>query len=421
MRVLVLGAGVVGTTTALVLARRGMDVTVIERHSRVAAETSQANGGLISPGHAEPWNAPGISAKLLRWLGRRDAPFRLRLAALPGMGRWGLAFLRGTNRGLFIRHARDNTRLAVYSRKCLDELRETCAIEYEQFTGGSLKVFFDPRDMEETNEILRQIGDPGVEYTALDPDQAIRLEPALAPVRDQLAGVLHFPGNESGDAEIFTRKAAELARAAGANFEFDTTVEAIECENRTFRQVKTSSGVITADACVVCLGCESTALLRALGVRAPIYPVKGYSATVHLQRPDAAPRMPLLDATRRFVVSRLGDRLRIAGTAEFAGHDRTLDEGRARSVVDSAIRLLPALADEVRMRKPEYWTGLRPMTPDGPPLLGHTPHRGLLLNTGHGSLGWTQACGSAEIIADLLCGREPAIKLDGLEAMRWTS
>lgn len=420
MKVLVLGAGVIGVSTALVLARRGVEVIVIEQHAHVAAETSQANGGLISPGHAEPWNAPGIGGKVLRWLGRRDAPFRLRLSALPGMGRWGLEFLHGSRRGHFIRHARDNTRLAVYSRKCLETLRDALGIEYQQFTGGSLKVVFDHRDLEETIRIVRLIDDPGVEFKILEPDEAIALEPALAPVRDQLAGVLHFPGNESGDAEIFTRKAAELARAAGANFKFDTTVVAIECGPRGFRRVKTSSGEFSADACVVALGCASPALLRPLGVRAPIYPVKGYSATVHLKHPEIAPRMPILDASSRFVVSRLGNRLRIAGTAEFAGYDQALDEGRARSVVNSALRLLPALADEIGERTPEYWTGLRPMTPDGPPLLGKTRHHNLLLNTGHGSLGWTQACGSAEIIADLLGGESPAIDLAGLEATRWS-
>lgn len=420
MHIVVIGAGIIGTTTAHALAERGARVTLVERAGEPAAGTSHANGSGITPAHSEPWNPPGTVRKLLPALVRNDLPWRVRPTALPGLAGWGIRFLRHSRPARYYTNAQHCVRLAIYSKKCLLRLRERYALDYHQFTSGSLELYFSAEELEQATELRRRMDNPEIELQHLGPDELADLEPALAPVAGQVRGALLFPAHESGDARIFSRLMTEHAAALGAGTLFDTTVTGIVRERGRFRAVSTDQGAIEADACVIAAGCQARDLLAPLGPRAPIYPVKGYSATIAIDPDDPAPTMPVLDLRQRFVTARLGpDRLRIAGLAEFAGYDETIDPGRLKVLLDGAAELLPRLAEKIRRSPPNAWTGLRPMTPDGPPLLGPTPIDGVYINGGHGAMGWTQACGSAELVADLVTGAGPAIATDGLLAARW--
>jgi D-amino-acid dehydrogenase len=413
MQVIVIGAGVVGSTTALTLAERGLEVTLIERHGEPAAETSHANGGGITPGHAEPWNSPGIIRRLLTRSGEGE-PFRIRPGALPGLSGWGLRFLANSRPGRYYFNARANTRLAVYSGHCLKALRERYELNYHQYTDGSLELYFSQAELDHALELRRRIGDPGVEIHLLGVREAVALEPALEPIAARLVGAMQLPLHESGDACEFSTEMVRCARSLGARVLFDTEVATINRNNDRIIGVQTDKETIHADAVVLAAGCASPSLARPLGLRLPIYPVKGYSATLELDQVELAPTMPLLDLEQRIVTARYDRRLRMAGLADFEGHDRSIRPERIARLLDSAATLLPALADEIHSGKAEPWAGLRPMTPKGPPMLGPTRISGLYLNTGHGSMGWTQAAGSAEVVADLLTGKAPAIDMSGL-------
>lgn len=420
MHVIVIGAGIIGTTTALALAERGIQVTLIEAGERPAEGTSHANGSGITPGHAEPWNPPGTARRMFPALVQRNQPWRIRAGALPGLFGWGLRFLRQSNPGRYYDNARHCIRLGYYSRRCMTDWRERYEFDYDQQLQGSLELYFSEASLAEAHELRRRIDHPEIEFRDIGADELVRLEPALAPVADSVHGALLFPDHESGDARRFSAIAADHAGALGATLSFGTRVHEIRCRSGRFVSVKTDRETIGADACIVAAGCATPALLKPLGLSAPIAPVKGYSATIALQQGDPAPTMPLLDLERRFVTARLGpDRLRIAGLAEFAGHDRSIDPDRLAFLLDNAATLLPRMADRIRTAEPNAWTGLRPMTPDGPPLIGPTPIEGLHLNAGHGAMGWTQGCGSAVLAADLLLGKAPAIDTDGLLAERW--
>lgn len=420
MHIVVIGAGVVGSTTALALAERGVEVTLIERASEPAAGTSKANGSGITPAHAEPWNPPGTFGKLLPAMLHRNQPWRVRTHALPALAGWGFHFLRHSSANRYYANARHCVRLAMYAKKCMLALRDRYALDYQQFTRGSLELYYSAAELEQAAELRRRIDDPDIELRTVGRDELVSLEPALAPVADNIHGSLLFTNHESGDARIFSRLMTERAAALGATILFDTRVTGIVCEAGQFKAIKTDNGMIDADGCIIAAGCETRDLLRPLGINAPIYPVKGYSATIEIEADDPAPVMPLLDLKRRFVTARLGpNRLRIAGLAEFAGYDTTIDPARMRVLLKGAAQLLPKMSDRIRNAPSNAWTGLRPMTPDGPPLLGPTPVAGLYLNSGHGAMGWTQACGSAELVADLVTGSKPAIATDGLLAERW--
>lgn len=420
MHVIVIGAGIIGTTTALALAERGVGVTLIETGDRAAGGTSHANGSGITPGHAEPWNPPGTASRLLPALVQHDRPWRIRAGALPGLLGWGLRFLHQSSPERYYRNARHCIRLGYYSRRCMTDWRQRYEFDYDQQLQGSLELYFSAASLAEAHELRRRIDHPEIEFREIDRDELVGLEPALAPVADSVHGALLFADHESGDARRFSAIAAEHARSLGATLAFGTRVHEIRCRSGRFLSVDTDRGTIGADACIVAAGCRTPALVKPLGLSVPITPVKGYSATIMLEEGDPAPTMPLLDLERRFVTARLGpDRLRIAGLAEFAGHDRSIDPDRLAFLLDNAATLLPRMADRIRTAEPHAWTGLRPMTPDGPPLIGPTPIDGLHLNAGHGAMGWTQGCGSAVLAADLLLGKEPAIDSEGLVAERW--
>jgi D-amino-acid dehydrogenase len=409
MHVMVLGAGLAGVTTAWYLHRAGFQVTVLERRAAAGLETSYANGGQISISHPEPWANPGAPLQILRWLGRPEAPLRFRPRADRTQWRWALAFLGQC----WPWRARANTaaiaNLAAYSRDCLAALREELALDYDQQTGGILHLFFTRKDFEHARSKVDLLARHGIPARLLEPAQALALEPALAPLAGRLAGALHGQADESGDAHRFTQALAERCAAAGVHFLYHTTVEAIDhrggrAHGVAVRDQARRTGMLCADAYVLCAGPHSPRLAAGWGEDLPIYPVKGYSVTVPVADPARAPRLSLTDETRRVVCSRLGDRLRVAGTAELAGYDLTPDPARAAAILGWLEEHLPGAGDTTRA---EHWCGLRPATPGNLPLIGASRLANLHLNTGHGTLGWTLACGSAAALAELLAGRQP--------------
>lgn len=418
MKIAVIGAGVVGATTALELAERGFRVVLVERASVAGSGTSHANGSSLTPCHAEPWNPPGTWRRLLPALVSRRQPWRLRAGALPGLTGWGVRFLAESRPARYFENTRHCVRLGLYSSACLRRLRDRHALEYDQVTRGSLELYFDVASLEQAIELRHRIDLPEAQMRILDPSALLEREPALAPVAERIHGSLLFPVHESGDACRFSQQAAARAAALGATLRFNSAVRHIRVDDDGVC-MQTDDDIIHADACVIAAGCASPGLLHRLGLRLPIQPVKGYSATVAVAPDDPAPELPLLDLKRRFVTARLGPRrLRIAGLAEFAGHDHGLDRSRVRMLLENAAELLPALASRILVDDHQPWTGLRPMTPDGPPLLGPTRIPGIHLNTGHGAMGWTHAAGSARLVADLLEGKSPEIDTSGLLARR---
>lgn len=410
MHVVVVGAGVVGATTALALAERGVEVSLIDARERVADATSFANGGGLTPLHADPWNAPGLAASLRKYVGRKDAPWRLPPHRLPRMGRWGLAFLANARKARFVANARANIRLGLYSLEELRAWRERYGFQYAQTTAGSMQIYADRRTFERALDLRRELIDGLGEVWPLAVDQVIDREPALEPIAGRLAGGLYYPEHESGDAAAFARCAAEAAERLGARLHLGERVSALLVEKGRFAGVETAHGRLEGDACVLAAGPETPRLLRPLGIKVPITPVRGYSATFELDDGRALPRLPILDTARRFVTLRLGERrLRVAGLADFAGHRRAIPPARMGVLLNNARSLLPAVAEQLTPAAGRSWAGLRPVTPDGRPLLGESKIAGLYLNTGHGPMGWAMACGSASLVAELIEGRSPAI------------
>jgi D-amino-acid dehydrogenase len=410
VRVIVIGGGVVGATTALALAERDIEVILIEGRQGIAEDTSHANGGGVTPLHAEPWNSPDLARSLAGFFGRDDAPWHLPLRALPELGPWGLRFLANARRSRFTANARANIRLGLYSLERLREWRSRYAFDYARTTSGSMQLYGRREALERALSLRRAlIGDRG-EVEMLDARGVVDREPALAPVADRLAGGLFYPEHESGDAAGFARCAAEQAGRLGARLRLGQAVRRIVCDGGRVRAVEIGQETIPADACVVAAGPETARLLGPLGLRVPIRPVRGYSASFEFDDFSALPTLPLLDTAHRFVTLRLGERqLRVAGLADFAGHRRAIPPARMDVLLAGARRLLPALAERLTPAAGRLWAGLRPVTPDGRPLLGPTSIEGLHLNAGHGPMGWTMACGSACLVVDRMTGRAPAV------------
>ena len=414
MKILVLGAGVVGVTTAWYLAEAGHEVTVLERRDAAGLETSFANGGQISASHAEPWAKPSVIPKMLRWLGREEAPLLFRPRADWAQWRWGLRFLRECVPGRFERHSRALARFAVYSRDCLRALRAATGIRYDELTRGILHFATSQRDFDglaRHAEAMRQLGTVREVKTAAE---CLALEPALSYAEDRVVGGIYAPQDESGDAHRFTQELARLAAEKGVGFRYGIAIEALEQAGDMLFGVRAHDGErYVADAYVVCLGSYSPLLLRPVGIRIPVYPLKGYSITLPLGPAEAAaaPSVSLSDEAFKLVISRLGERLRIAGTAELAGYDTSVNEVRCNAILHRVRQLFPQLG---AVHVVETWAGLRPATPDNIPVIGRTSLRNLYLNTGHGTLGWTLACGSGRATADLISGRPPGVAFDFL-------
>ncbi len=400
MKVLVLGAGVIGVAGAWYLAADGHEVTVLDRHAEPGQETSFANGGQVSASHAEPWARPAVLPKLARWLGREDAPLRFRPSLDPAQWLWGAGFALECLPGRFEQNTRALAGLAAFSRDCLRSLREGTGIRYDELARGILHFCTDPRDFEALARHAEAMRASGIAREVKSAAQCVALEPALRDAK--VAGGIYTPEDESGDAYKFTRALADKCREKGVRFVSETIV-AIDPRSG----VKTDRQVHEADAYVVSLGSHSPRLLGALGIRIPVYPLKGYSITLPLAPEEgAAPMVSLTDEARKIVISRFGDRLRAAGTAELAGYDTSIDEVRCNAILSRIRELFPAL----RGIEPSHrWAGLRPATPSNVPVIGRTRYPSLFLNTGHGTLGWTLACGSGRALADLVGGRKPPV------------
>jgi D-amino-acid dehydrogenase len=398
LRVAVLGAGVIGVTGAWYLARAGHEVTLVDRHPEAGMETSFANGGQICAGHAEPWARPSVLPKVLKWLGREDAPFLFRPRADLAQWTWGLRFMLECFPGRFERNRRQLAGLASYSRESLIELRAETGIRYHQLSRGILRFCTEQSDFD-------ALAAHGETKTAA---QCLEIEPALRGSAAPVVGGVYTPGDESGDAHEFTVQLRQLAEARGVRFLRNTVVERLEIAGERVVAAQAGGRRLEADAFVVSLGSYSPLLLAPLGISIPVYPLKGYSITIPLS-PEAAARAPsvsLTDEAHKLVISRLGERLRCAGTAELTGYDTSVNEVRCAAILKRIERLFPALAGAGEV---EYWAGLRPATPNNVPLIGRTRYANLFLNTGHGTLGWTLAAGSGRALADLVSGRRPEV------------
>lgn len=416
MTTVVLGAGVIGVTTAYFLARSGHDVVVIDRQPGAGLETSFANGALVTPGMSDPWAAPGIPGLILRHLGREDAPFLLRLRALPGMVGWGLLFLRNCEPARWRGNTETVLRLAVHSRDALDWVTAETGIAYDRCERGNLRVYSDAASLANAAKGAAMYRAFGQAADLLDAAGCVALEPALAPIKHQLAGGVHYTGDRSGDCLRFTQSLALEAARLGVRFDYGTTILGFETEGQSVSAVRTDKGRFRGERFVLACGSYSTTLARALGLRLPVRPVKGYSATLPVGGWNNAPVMPVVDYHRKIAVTRLGDRIRLAGTAEFAGYDRAPNPARAAVLLRAFAALFPEYPPN---GEAEQWHGLRPMTPDGRPILGRTRYANLYLNTGHGPLGWTLACGSAQALVDLMSRRRPEVDLAGFALGRF--
>ncbi len=411
MRVFVLGAGVVGTTAAWYLAKAGHEVTVFDREPGPGLGTSYANGGQISVSHAEPWANPAAPLKVLKWLFKEDAPLLFRLRADLRQWSWGLRFLHECLPSRTRENIAQIVRLGVYSRGRLKALRAETGIEYDHLERGILHFYTDRQMYDRAlgpAELMRRYGCDRSVKTA---EECIAIEPALESIRDRLAGGTYTREDESGDAHLFTVRLAERAASRGVVFKHEHAIEAIEAgAGRVTRlRVQDDEGrrrFFEADAYVVALGSYSPLLLRPIGIRIPVYPVKGYSVTLPIAEPRSAPSVSLTDDEYQIVISRLGERMRVAGTAELNGYNTELNDRRCQALVRRFASLFPGATDTSR---PQFWTGLRPATPGNVPLIGRTRLANLFLNTGHGTLGWTDACGSGQAIADIVSGVRPAV------------
>lgn len=416
MRVLVLGSGVIGTTTAYYLARAGARVTVVDRQPAPAMEASFANAGQVSPGYSTPWAAPGIPLKALKWLFQRHAPLAIRADGSLFQLRWMLAMLRNCTADRYAENKSRMMRLSEYSRDCLRTLRSETGLHYEERSKGTLQLFRTEAQVEAARRDIRVLEEYGVPYELLDRAALNRAEPALALTAAQLAGGLRLPNDETGDCQLFTTRLAAMARELGVEFRLESPVSEILTGGEGVIGVRTADEVLAADRYVMALGSYSRDLLKPLGLDLPVYPVKGYSLTIPLSNPDAAPVSTVLDETYKVAITRFDERIRVGGMAELGGFDLELNPRRRDTLAMVATSLFGGCGD---ISTATFWTGLRPMTPDSTPIVGATPYPDLFLNTGHGTLGWTMACGSAQLLADLVTGRQTAIRHDDLALARY--
>jgi D-amino-acid dehydrogenase len=416
MKVLVLGAGVVGTSSAYYLARGGADVTLLDRQPGAGLETSYANAGQISPGYSTPWAAPGIPLKALKWLFQRHAPLSIRADGTAFQLRWMMDMMRNCTNERYAVNKERMMRVSEFSRDCLRELRSEAGLRYEHRTGGTLQLFRTQAQLDSAQRDIAVLEECGVPFELLDRDGVQRAEPALVHARERLAGGLRLPNDETGDCHLFTQALADQLPSLGVSRKFDSDVCALEVEAGRIAGVRLGSGErISADRYVLAFGSYSRKLLEPLGLDIPVYPLKGYSLTIPLVDASRAPVSTVLDETYKIAVTRFDDRIRVGGMAEIAGFDLSLNR-RSRETLEMVVTDLFPGGD---IERAEFWTGLRPMTPDGTPIIGATPFPELFVNTGHGTLGWTMACGSGRLLADLMLGRRPPISTEGLAMDRY--
>lgn len=416
MRVLVMGSGVIGTTSAYYLARAGFDVVVVDRQPAVAMETSFANAGQVSPGYASPWAAPGVPLKAMKWLMQRHAPLAIKLTGDAQQYLWMAQMLRNCTAARYAVNKERMVRLSEYSRDCLDELRAETGIHYEGRQRGTTQLFRTQAQLDSAAKDIAVLEASGVPYELLDRAGVARAEPALAQVADKLSGALRLPNDQTGDCQMFTTRLADMARELGVEFRFNQDIQHLEFSGDRLDGVWIDGKLEQADRYVLALGSYSSSMLKPLGIRVPVYPLKGYSLTVPITDPAMAPVSTVLDETYKVAITRFDERIRVGGMAEIAGHDLSLNPRRRETLEMVVGDLFPRGGDP---RQAEFWTGLRPATPDGTPIVGATAYRNLFLNTGHGTLGWTMACGSGRLLADLLAKKRTQISTDGLDISRY--
>ena len=411
MKVIVLGAGLLGVTSAYFLRQQGHDVSVVDRQATPAAETSFANGGQISVSHAEPWANPSAPLKVLQWLGREDAPLLFRIRADMRQWLWGLQFLRECTPARTRRNIEQIVRLGTYSRDTLQQLRRDLRLAYDERTQGILHFYTSQKEFDGAEAPAAQMRALGCDRRVISADEAVRLEPALRHIRPQLAGATYTAEDESGDANRFARELVRRCEADGVRFLMNHTVTALRAVGGAIDHVEATDHEgrfqrLRADAYVLAMGSLSPVLAQPLGIALPIYPAKGYSVTMPVKDATMAHQVSLTDDEYKLVFSRLGNRLRIAGTAEFNGYDRDLNRVRCEAIVRRVEQLFPGAGDASQA---QFWTGLRPATPSNVPLIGRSRLPNLFLNTGHGTLGWTHACGSGKSIAHIVSGLQPEV------------
>lgn len=416
MNVIVMGAGVIGVTSAWYLAKAGHNVTVIDRHSAPALDTSFANAGMISPGYSAPWAAPGVPLKAIRWMLATHAPLIFRPTLAPAQYRWIAQMLMQCNSRRYAVNKSRMMRLAEYSRDCLADLRIDTGIDYEQRELGTLQVFRTQQQLDAAAQDMAVLQECGVPFELLDTRGCVNAEPELAASAHKLVGGLRLPRDETGDCYLFTTRLAALCQQLGVRFMFNTPVDELLTDGQRISAIRSGERALRADRYVLALGSYSPSLLKPLGIDLPVYPVKGYSMTAPVQHDSRAPVSTVMDETYKVAITRFEQRIRVGGMAELSGYNtqqRQRPQATLRKVVED---LFPDAAD---LAQASYWSGLRPMTPDGTPVIGSTGLPNLFLNTGHGTLGWTMSCGSGQLLADLISGQRPAISIEGLDIARY--
>ncbi|EMP1653159.1 D-amino acid dehydrogenase [Acinetobacter baumannii] len=416
MRVIVLGSGVIGVASAYYLARQGAEVTVLDRQSGPAEETSFGNAGQISPGYSTPWAAPGIPFKAVKWMFQHHAPLAINLDGSMWQLQWMAQMLKNCNPQSYAVNKERMMRVAEYSRDCLRELRKDTGIHYENRAKGTLQLFRKEAQMEAVQRDISVLEECGVSYELLNANELGRVEPALANAQDKLVGGLHLPNDETGDCYLFTNALAQIAKELGVNFQFNQNVEKLIVEGDQIKGVQVNGKVLTADRYVLAFGSYSRDFLKPLDLQLPVYPVKGYSLTIPVVDPAFAPQSTVLDETYKIAITRFDQRIRVGGMAELSGFNLGLNEDRRATLQMVTQDLFPG-GD---MEQASFWTGLRPMTPDSTPIIGATRFKNLFLNTGHGTLGWTMACGSGKLISDIVLNHKTDISTDGLSIQRYS-
>ncbi|MBT8765916.1 D-amino acid dehydrogenase [Metapseudomonas boanensis] len=416
MRVMVLGSGVIGTTSAYYLAQAGFEVVVVDRQNAVAMETSFANAGQVSPGYASPWAAPGVPLKAVKWMLQQHAPLAIRTTSDIDQYLWMTQMLRNCTAARYAVNKERMVRLSEYSRDCLDELRAETGISYEGRALGTTQLFRTQAQVDAAAKDIAVLERSGVPYELLDRDGIARVEPALANVKHKLAGALRLPNDQTGDCQLFTTRLAEMAEKLGVEFRFGQNIEGLDFAGDRINGVWINGKLETADRYVLALGSYTPQMLKPLGIKAPVYPLKGYSLTVPITNPAMAPTSTILDETYKVAITRFDKRIRVGGMAEITGFNLDLNPARRDTLEMITADLYPEGGD---LSQASFWTGLRPATPDGTPIVGATPFRNLFLNTGHGTLGWTMACGSGRLLADLMARKRPQISAEGLDIFRY--
>ncbi len=416
MKVLVLGGGVIGVASAYYLAKAGHEVELVDRQSGAALETSFGNAGEVSPGYSSPWAGPGVPLKAIKWMLMQHSPLVIWPLLDPAMWRWGAAMLANCSAKAYALNKSRMVPLAEYSRDCLKALRAETGIAYDDRALGTLQLFRTQQQLDGIGGDVAVLKQYGVPFEVLDREGFCAVEPALKLTQHKFVGALRLPGDETGDCHLFTQRLAEMAAALGVTFRWNTRIQALQVGGGAITGVHTDAGLLRADKVVLALGSHSPLLLEPVGIRIPVYPVKGYSITVPISDAKYAPESTIMDETHKVAVTRLGDRIRVGGTAELAGYSPNLREARRATLNHVVSDLFPQGGD---VSKASFWCGLRPMTPDGTPIVGPTPVQNLLLATGHGTLGWTMAAGTGRVIADMISGKAPEIDVGGLAMARY--